>query len=122
MWAPLIISKVDKIHELVAQRDEKEEDFKRAQRVYKRLVENEYSVYVEVNYKRSSTKEERFDQVRFDIMPSKPGTGDNIKKALLLDVQEQLKKLREEINALQDEINAICIELEGNTPEVVWED
>lgn len=117
MWAPLIISKVDKIHELQEQRDEKSYDFKRLQQVYKRLVENEYGIYVEVNYRRTKCSEERSDSVNFDIMPGRNGSGDNLKKALLADVQEELRKLGEEINSIQDEINSICKELEGNTPE-----
>lgn len=117
MWAPLIISKVDKIHELQEQRDDKCAEFKRTQLVYKRLVENDYGIYVEVNYRRTNTKEERSDQVNFDIVSSRAGDGENLKKALLADVREKLIKLDEEINSIQDEINSICKELEGNTPE-----
>ena len=117
MWAPLIISKVDKIHELQAQRDDKCAKFKRTQLMYKRLVENDYGIYVEVNYKRANTNQERTDQVNFDIVSSQAGAGDNLKKALIADVQEELRKLDKEINSIQDEINSICKELEGNTPE-----
>ena len=117
MWAPLIISKVDKIHELQEQRDDKSEKFKKTQLMYKRLVENDYGIYVEVNYRRTNTSEERSDRVNFDIVASRPGAGENLKKALLADVQEELIKLDKEINSIQDEINSICKELEGNTPE-----
>ena len=119
MWAPLIISKVDKIHELQEQRDDKCAKFKRMQLMYKRLVENNYGIYVEINYKRSDTSQERSDQVNFDIVSGRVGAGENLKKALLADVQEELRRLDEEINSIQDEINSICKELEGNTPE--WE-
>ena len=117
MWAPLIISKVDKIHELQEQRDDKCAKFKRTQLMYKRLVENDYGIYVEVNYRRTNTSEERSDRVNFDIVASRPGAGENLKKALLADVQEELIKLDREINSIQDEINSICKELEANTPE-----
>ena len=117
MWAPLIISQVDKIHELQEQRDDKSEKFKKTQLMYKRLVENDYGIYVEVNYRRTNTSEERSDRVNFDIVASRPGAGENLKKALLADVQEELIKLDKEINSIQDEINSICKELEGNTPE-----
>ena len=117
MWAPLIISKVDKIHELQEQRDDKCAKFKRTQLIYKRLVENDYGIYVEVNYRRTNTSEERSDRVNFDIVASRPGAGENLKKALLADVQEELIKLDREINSIQDEINSICKELEANTPE-----
>ena len=117
MWAPLIISKVDKIHELQKQRDDKRAEFKRTQLMYKRLIENDYGIYVEVNYRRPNTKVERADLINFDIIPSQPGLGENLKKALIADVQEKLIKLDEEINSIQDEINSICKELEGNTPE-----
>ena len=117
MWAPLIISKIDKIHELQSQRDDKCAKFKRTQLMYKRLVENDYGIYVEVNYKRANTNQERTDQVNFDIVSSRAGAGDNLKKALIADVQEELRKLDKEINSIQDEINSICKELEGNTPE-----
>ena len=85
--------------------------------MYKRLVENDYGIYVEVNYRRTNTSEERSDRVNFDIVASRPGAGENLKKALLADVQEELIKLDKEINSIQDEINSICKELEGNTPE-----
>ena len=117
MWAPLIISKVDKIHELQEQRDDKSAKFKKTQLMYKRLVENDYGIYVEVNYRRTNTSEERSDRVNFDIVASRPGAGENLKKALLADVQEELIKLDREINSIQDEINSICKELEANTPE-----
>ena len=87
--------------------------------MYKRLVENNYGIYVEINYKRSDTSQERSDQVNFDIVSGRVGAGENLKKALLADVQEELRRLDEEINSIQDEINSICKELEGNTPE--WE-